>query len=216
MNDSCFSEARTHACFFCLNIPWSRDDFSVRCLFRFPLPSSEVWTSGAPVTNWVSLPAPESVSPNQPREELSSNLQPAAHTVLILKMEVDLRLRNHLSSPTELWTKADIILKVIRSGEFDSIVVNFLFLWLSVNIQSHKSWCSDSNHTNLLSGHSSIVKHAPWNLFALGHFLSCHESGRQRVICANQELADGSLLLLPIPDLTFPVPIALKRKPGCD
>ena len=114
--------------------------------FRFPPPSPEVWTWGAPVTNWVSLPAPESVSPNQPREELSSNLQPAAHTVLILKMEEDLaalRIRNHLSSQTELWTKADIILKVIRSGEFDSIVVNFLFLWLSVNIQSHKSWCSE-------------------------------------------------------------------------
>ena len=77
--------------------------------------------------------------PNQPREELSSNLQPAEHTVLVLKMEVDLAARNHLSHPTELWTKADIILKVIRSGQFDSIVVNFFFFWLSVNIQSHKS-----------------------------------------------------------------------------
>ena len=73
------------------------------------------------------MPAPESVSPNQPREELSSNLQPAEHTVLVLKMEVDLAARNHLSHPTELCTKADIILKVIRSGQFDSIVVNFFF-----------------------------------------------------------------------------------------
>ena len=58
-----FRSKNTRLVFFCLNIPWSRDDFSARCLFRFPPPSPEVWTSGAPVTNWVSLPAPESVSP---------------------------------------------------------------------------------------------------------------------------------------------------------